>query len=457
MLAPDILLIEDNHALAALYAELLRDGGYTVERAGTAKLGLERMWQAPPRLVLLDVHLPDRSGFDVLRDLQRGGVKQSVAMLTGDARLDLAVEAMRLGARDFIEKPRDIAELCPRVQRLLGDMPEAGAPAQNDTPAQQAIWGESDAIEAARAQIKTASACDLPVFISGEAGSGKALFARAVHEASRFGGKALVTLPCAALREDQIEQELLGVARGGTSANQRQQVGALERARGGTLYLDDVCALPLTAQAHLAAVLKQAEYRPYGQESSLPLDCRIVASADCNADEARAAGKLSPALHAQLQVLRIQAPPLRACGDDVLAIATRLLQSYSNRSGKQFDGFEASASQWLARHPWPGNVRQMQNLLRACVAVCDGPWMRLEDLAYPQHTGADKAPPRIINIRPPSPPRPLWKTEREAIEAAIEYCEGSVPQAAALLEISASTVYRKIKEWQQLELTANCD
>jgi len=462
-----ILVVEDDPALARHYAGFLSEAGYRAETVGTGAEALA--WadaDPPPRGMVLDIRLPDIDGLEVLARVRRQGIPMAVVAITAYGSVNMAVAAMRAGADDFLVKPFDqdrlMVTLRLALERLALRHEVRRLRAETGRHTFHRFLGDSQAMQAVYRTIEAAADSPATVFITGESGTGKELCAEALHGESGRADGPFVALNCGAIPPDLVESELFGHVKGAFTDAIQARAGAVTRADGGTLFLDEVGELPLALQAKLLRFLQTGRVRAVGADSDQPVSCRIVCATNRDPLTEVQAGRFREDLYYRLHVIRIHIPPLRERGADVLDIAGVLLARYTAEEGKSFTGFSAAAESRLRTYAWPGNVRQLENVIRSVVVLNDGDRVEdamLETALAREWRGAVGSiyragvipasghPP--TNDRGPAGIRPLWRVERDAIERAVVLCGGNVPRAAAHLEVSASTIYRKRQVWAE--------
>ncbi|TVP10622.1 sigma-54-dependent transcriptional regulator [Shewanella sp. KCT] len=483
------LLVEDSLSLGALYTEYLRGEGALVTQVNYGEDALRELAQWQPDILVLDIKLPDMSGMDILTQAQAQHPDTVVIMITAHGSIDIAVDAMRAGAFDFLVKPFDAKRLSitlrnARKQRQLVSLVskyENSLPKSN----YMGFIGESLAMQTVYKTIDCVANSKASVFIVGESGTGKEVCAQAVHHAGTRRDGPFIALNCASIPKDLIESEIFGHTKGAFTGAHASREGAASRAHGGTLFLDELCEMDLELQSKLLRFIQTGVFHRVGSAKEEQVDVRFVSATNRDPWEEVKAGRFREDLFYRLHVIPIELPPLRARGKDILLLANKLLAEYSAEEGKVFTELSDEVRQLLLSYPWPGNVRQLQNVIRQVVVLNEGPSVTKEMLpmqivsaaaapaeasqgrvsgaastigqeaiaheTLPQETlaaseGADKAlvtgNDEIV---------PLWIAEKQTIEAAIARCDGNVPKAAALLDISASTIYRKRQSWEEME------
>lgn len=455
-----IWLVEDSAELNDLYTLTLRRGGYTVlPLAGAGALRQAMAANSPCDLLILDIFLPDGEGLGLLTALKEGGFRAPVIVMTGYGSIALAVSAMQAGAGDFLVKPFVPEKLLEAVARGLNarplsdkEMPSAEPVADvkpgGRVPFREFI-GTSPPMQAVYEVIENAARSSATVFITGESGTGKDIAARALHHFSPRSAGPFIALNCAAIPRELMESELFGHVKGAFTGATHDRDGAVTQAHGGTLFLDEIADMDLGLQSKLLRFLQDFTFRPVGSTKTLSANIRLCCATNKDPLAEVKAGRLREDLYYRLHVVPLNMPPLRDRGDDILDLADFFLMKFAREEGKIFTGFDPGAEDALRRYVWPGNVRQLMNVLRH-IAVMRGGARVTAGMLPPEIGGAhgfayvpaDSAPT-------PSGIEPLWVTERRAIEAAIAACGGNVPRAANLLKVSPSTLYRKRAEWEE--------
>ena len=471
---PTVLIVEDTPSMAQLYGAYLDKAGFATSLVADGASALASIQARPPDVVVLDLHLPDMDGRDILARIVASGAATSVVVVTTDASIKVAVEAMRAGAFDFIVKPFSADRLVTTVRNAAARSPvrvESVESASARTSFQGFI-GESTAMKTVYRAIESAAPSNATIFITGESGSGKELCAEAVHHLSRRGKGPFVAINCGAIPKDLIESELFGHLRGSFTGAVADRPGAVKQADGGTLFLDEIGELQIDLQTKLLRFLQTGAFRPVGASRAEQSDLRVICATNRDPAAEVAAGRFREDLYYRLHVVPIALPPLRARGDDVLLIADALLRKYAAEESKGFATLSPSAREALRAYPWPGNVRQLQNVLRNAIVMNTGDTLTAAMLplpARPEET-LDQRIDALRELAAPAAPRaragghsiatdpatwrdiadiiPLEDLERVAMERAVAICEGNVPRAAAFLRVSPSTLYRKRQGWE---------
>nr|WP_245576886.1 sigma-54 dependent transcriptional regulator [Kaistia adipata] len=400
-------------------------------------------------------------GVDELGSLS-GNVSSVIAM-SARGSVHAAVAAMRAGAVDFLPKPFGPAALVDRLEAAIAQWPvakrsdpvvERGAAIAEPAPAAkgsdfESFIGRSAAMAIVYDQIRCIAPSRAPVFVTGESGTGKELCAEAIHNRSGRGGRPFIAINCGAIPKDLMESEIFGHVRGAFTGATETRQGAAELADGGTLFLDEIGEMDLALQAKLLRFIQSGVVQRVGDVTTRRVDVRIVCATHRDPVAEIAAGRFREDLYYRLHVLPIQLPPLRERREDILPLANAFLARYAAEEARGFVGFEPAAAGLMMHYPWPGNVRELQNAVRRMVVLHQGHDVTVAMLPPGIRAGAGPA-----GLGLPSTPRlasgavaPFWEQERAIIESAIEAHAGNIARAAAALEISPSTIYRKRQAW----------
>jgi len=464
---PRVLLIEDNEPQARLYQQYLKQEMIHLTHVGTGEEAKTSISTNPPELVLLDLQLPDMDGQDIQRWIREQGYPCSVIVITGHSSVDIAVEMMRTGVEDFIEKPVNATRLKTTVRNLLDR-----SRLQNLVDVYQSTFerknyhgfiGSSLPMQAVYRIIDAAALSKATVFITGESGTGKEVCAEAIHKQGMRAKQPFIALNCSAIPSDLMESEIFGHVKGAFTGAAVNRDGAATLADGGTLFLDEIGEMSMDLQAKLLRFIQSSSFQKVGSSKQENVDVRFICATNRDPLQAVADGNLREDLYYRLHVVPLHLPPLHERGDDIMEIAHHFLAIYAEEEGKQFSSFSPDVEVILRNYDWPGNVRQLQNVIRNIVVLHDDQCITLAHLPPPINTSlTENKPPQQVRANRLAeitrsdqyePIKPLAKIERESIERAIDICNGNIPKAAALLEVSPSTIYRKIQGWDTDELT----
>jgi two-component system repressor protein LuxO len=462
---PTVLLVEDSGSLAVVYQGYLRQEKARLVHKATGGEAMAFLAEQVPDVVLLDLKLPDMDGMDILKHIHQQGLPCSVVIITAHGSVDVAVDSMRYGAFDFIEKPFNAKRLLVTVRNALERQSLntlVDRYRENfERERYHGFIGASLAMQAVYRIIDSAAASKATVFITGESGTGKEVCAEALHKQSPRKEQPFVALNCAAIPRDLMESEIFGHVKGAFTGAAAERRGAASLADGGTLFLDEICEMDLDLQSKLLRFIQTGSFQKVGSGQVEKVDIRFVCATNRDPWAEVQAGRFREDLLYRLHVIPIDLPPLREREQDVLLIARHFLREYAGEENKAFQRFSPECEQVLLDYAWPGNVRQLLNVIRNVVVLHQGDVVAPEMLPPPLKpsqqpaAGPAKAPP--AGVAPPnnapaaaghSAVLPLWQVEKQAIEQAIALCDGHIPKAASLLEVSASTIYRKLQAWQ---------
>ena len=449
------LIVEDSTTLCAIYEAYLSGLGLEIHAVTSLAEAKKSVSLFRPDFILLDIELPDGNGLDLINEIDSVQPKPVSVVMTGHGS-EWAERALAKGAADFLAKPFDSIRLRVTVQNAmrrkeLNDRIEALSDKRDQLGG---LVGSSSLIRAVYDAVERIAAADGTVLITGESGTGKELAARAVHDLSARAPEPFIVFDCAAISGDAVERELFGEDPKDSSAGWIHR-GLVARANGGTLFLDEIAELDYAAQSLLLRFLESGAFRPIGSDRETAGDVRVIAATNRDPLEEVRAGRLREDLYYRLQVFPVRLPALRERLDDVPVLATLILDRLSIQTGKTFNPLSDEAKRRLSSYAWPGNVRQLENMLRWMTTMLVGNDIEAsiieEAIAQfddsPETAGATLRP-RSAESAFDSPIKPLWLVEKEAIQAAIEASEGNINRAASLLEVAPSTIYRKMQGWR---------
>ena len=436
-----ILVVEDNDTLRRGVARALRESWGCVDEAATGDQALQRIRDVaiePYDVIVTDLRLPGADGVAVLRAARERDVRTSVLLMTAYGTIETAVEAMKGGAFDFVQKPLDLEQLELRVargvdhRRLLHEVRELRAE-QAARHASDQIIGDSVALRAAVGLARRVAPTRSTVLITGETGTGKELIAGLIHRGSPRVDGPLVSVNCAALPETLLESELFGHERGAFTGADARRIGRFEEANGGTLFLDEIGDMSGATQAKLLRALQEQEFHRLGGTRVLRTDARIVSATNQDLEQAIREGRFREDLFFRLNVIRIHLPPLRERSEDLIALAHHFLQRSVRELGRPIRGFSTDALARLRAHSWPGNVRELHNTIERSVLMAEGSRIRAEDLSL---LGADGPGQEEWPLYLPAEGISLREVERRLIVEALRRTGYVQKDAAALLGVS---------------------
>jgi DNA-binding NtrC family response regulator len=426
-----ILIVDDEPFNLDLLEQELADLGYSSERAGDGKQALEKIDKLNPDLVLLDYRMPEMNGIDVLREIRQRKKNLPVIMITAYGTIDVAVEAVKAGADDFVTKPFDSEHLAVVVKKALERSElkqDVEFFADELGGRNQLVAGNSQAMLTLVAAARKAAASKSTVLLLGESGTGKELFARSMHDWSERRLKPFVAINCAGLAKDLLESELFGHEKGAFTGAHQLKKGKIEFAHGGTVFLDEIGDLALELQTKLLRVLQEREFERVGGNTTIAVDLKIIAATSRDLEAAVKAGSFRADLYHRLNVIALTLPPLRQRKEDVAALANYFLQRFALETKKNFSAIADQALEKLCAYDWPGNVRELANVIERAVVLGDGPELTLHHL-----------PARVIGAQPASVPLEasfrdsINSYRRELIVRALAAAQGNRAEAAKAL------------------------
>ncbi len=447
-----VLLVDDSPSLSRTYADQLSRASIDTRCVNTAAEAREAIRRDAPQVLLLDLDLPGGKADEVMRLALEQPDPIGVVVLTSNGSINAAVRAMRDGAHDYVIKPASRARLTEAVITTLDRVKLESAAATAAPGKERARYygfiGSSEPMQAVYAAIDSIAASKATIFVTGESGTGKEVFADAVHRHSGRCKHPFIALNCGAIPRELMESEIFGHVKGAFTGAISERQGAAAMADGGTLFLDEVCELDAALQSKLLRFLQSGAFQKVGGNQLETVDIRIICATNRNPQEEVAAGRFREDLFYRLHVVPVHMPPLRERRGDIGEIAQHLLTQYAGEEGRDFKRFDAGALAALQAYDWPGNVRELQNVVRHVVVLNQGPEATVAMLPPPVGTTEAALQAAAGDSRVNGEVRPLWQVERDAIEHAIAACGGNISKAAAMLEISASTIYRKKQAWE---------
>jgi len=443
-----IMVVEDDpHARQGL-SDLLSAWGYETEAAGDGAEALEKIEAFNPAVVISDLRMPQVTGMELLRQLHDAHPGLCFIMLTGQGTIEEAVEATKLGAYNFLEKPVDPKKLQVELRNCLARQEserqlEVAHRRLRDLGVLGSLVGRSAKMQEVMRLIGMVAPSSASVLITGETGTGKELAARTLHELSPRQAQPFVAVNCAAIPESLMESEIFGHEKGSFTGAVERRIGCFELADAGTLLLDEIGEMPPGTQAKLLRVLEDSKVRRLGSKSEISVDVRVLAATNKVPEEAVAQGQLRRDLYFRLNVVHVALPPLREHLDDLPDLAAALLESLNRKHGRTVKGISPEVLQALHRCTWPGNVRELRNALERALVTCSGEILEKVNL------GLDFGPPVVAVARAGLRLRPgmtVAEAQRRLIQETLAFTQNNKTRAAELLGISLKTVYNKLKE-----------
>jgi DNA-binding NtrC family response regulator len=444
-----ILVAEDDTATHEEWSELLASWGYQVAVADDGDKALELIKTFDPHILLTDIQMPGRDGLQLLRDINELGLRLATVVISGEGDVPEAVAAIKLGALDYMRKPIDP----PHLRQLLKTLTDYIDTREENRLLRRRLsevgvlglmFGKSMAMRRVIASLEQLADSSASVVITGESGTGKEMAARTIHDLSRRRNAPYIGINCAAMPDTLIESELFGHERGAFTGADRRKEGCFELANGGTLLLDELAEMKIELQAKLLRVIEEQRLRRVGGTTEVPLDVRVLAASNRDMERAVKEGRLREDLFYRLSVFSITMPPLRDRIEDVPLLVDSFIRYYAERDRKQITGADEETLNALRSHPWPGNVRQLRNVIERALVISKGQLITLADLPA-EFRSAAKSESGQFPVRLGAT---VDDVERELITRTIEFAGGNKTRAAEILGISAKTLYNKLERYE---------
>jgi DNA-binding NtrC family response regulator len=442
-----ILVVDDDPYIQEALGDRLESLGYGVMRASDGNQALEIIDHQDPQMVFLDIEMPGMKGLDVLREIRKREKDFPVVMITAYGSVDLAVEAMKEGAYDFIPKPFKAGHIALVVDKALERQRlrrEKEVLSEEVDRRYRLVAGTSAKLNTVISAAKKVAASKSTILLLGESGTGKELFARAIHNWSERKDRPFVAINCVGLSKELLESELFGHEKGAfTGANQLKR-GKIELANGGTVFLDEVGDISEELQTKLLRFLQEREFDRVGGNQLIRVDVRIIAATNRNLDAAVKAGRFREDLYYRINVVPILLPPLRGRKEDVPALAQFFMQRFSNESKKNFTEISQEAMETLTGYDWPGNVRELANVIERAVVLGQPPTIQIEDLSPGIVAAEAEVDSRLMS---PSYHESVDEYRREVIVNALAQTQGNRAAAARLLGLQRSYLLKLMKSF----------
>ncbi|MEX2379781.1 MAG: sigma-54 dependent transcriptional regulator [Vicingaceae bacterium] len=447
-----ILIIDDEVDICQLLCKFLEKKGYDCNYSSTAKKGLEQLKKEDFHLVLLDFRLPDMDGTEALKAIRTLNPSIKVIIITGYSDVKTAVECIKLGASEYVTKPIHPEEILHSVKSSLADKSrETPKNEQNghEAPTQKPfIEGKSSQSQKIQQLIKLLAPTNMSVIIEGESGTGKEMVANAIHQKSNRAKGPFVAIDCGALPKELAASELFGHLKGSFTGAINDKVGHFEEAKGGTLFLDEIGNLSYENQVKLLRVLQERKIKRIGDTKLINIDVRIIVASNESLEEKVKAGDFREDLYYRLNEFMIELPPLRQRGDDILTFAEHFLSESNRELKRSFEGFDKEAKQIISSYNWPGNLREMKNVIKRAVLL--GENSKIQALDFPlevrspssKENGFDDTEP-ISDLKSVAE-----RAERKAILKVLEQTNYNKTQAAKTLNVDRKTLYNKMENYE---------
>ncbi len=446
-----VLLVDDEEKILKTLGRALRDEGHLVTTAANARDGQRLLVEHSFDLLVIDYRMPDRSGMDVVRELVAttpDSERPAIVVMTAHGSVESAVEAMKLGAQDYLQKPFEVDELLLTARRALA-VQRARTELTYLRSERDADFGHYGIIGRSKAMIDISKRIELvaqsrsTVLLTGETGTGKELVARAIHDRSQQRHRPLIKVNCAAIPETLIESELFGHVRGAFTGALSAKKGRFALADGGTIFLDEIATLGPAVQSKLLRVLQEREFEPLGSERTERVDVRVIAATNRDLRAMTTEGRFQEDLYYRLHVIPIDLPPLRQRLDDLPALVDHFVQKFSQRLGKRITGVDDTAMAELRRYHWPGNVRELENTIERAVVLTTGPRLTPDTVWVMGATAAPLAGLPSLRLH-----QNVEWVERETIRRALEQSRGVKKDAAELMGLSQRALSHYLSKYR---------
>src|SRR6188508_407403 len=445
-----ILIADDHDALRRGLVRALTEAGHDVDEAPNGNAAIEKLHESYYDVVLSDLKMGGSDGIEVLKTTKALHPTTNVILMTAFGTVNTAVEAMKIGAFDYVQKPFEIEEMELKVEKALEHRRlkheiDYLRHEQQDIYDFDHIVGASGALQSVLAIVKKVARSNSTVLVRGETGTGKELIAGAIHHNSNRANRAFVKVNCAALQENLLESELFGHEKGAFTSADKQRIGRFEQADGGTLFLDEIGDMSPSTQAKILRVLQEHEFERLGGTRTLRVDVRLVAATNRDLAGMVQSGHFREDLYYRLNVVSIEMPPLRERKDDIVPLASSFIRKFAAELKKRIDGLEPDAQKLLMRYNWPGNIRELENTIERAMLLAEGHAIAAHDLRLGEVQTTGNGRDQAATVKIPPTGIPLEDIERHALVEALKMSNWIQKDAAELLSISPRVMNYKIK------------
>lgn len=447
-----VLVVDDDDAHRGMLRMMLKSWGYTVEEAADGDEAVEKVHAKAFDAVLTDVRMGKVNGIEAMKQILSYNPSLPVILMTAYSSVETAVDALRIGAYDYLIKPLDFDALKETLNKAI-EHSRLGVENRelrrqfSEENASTEILGRSPAITSMLSMIRTVAPTEATVLITGESGTGKELVARALHAQSLRKDEPLVTVNCAALAETLLESELFGHEKGAFTGADKRREGRFKQADRGTLFLDEIGEMPIGVQAKLLRALQQGEIQRVGSDKSEHVDVRVIAATNRDLRKEVEERRFREDLYFRLNVISLEVPPLRQRKEDIPLLAAHFLSHYAERNHKNVKGFSAQCMDMLLHYDWPGNVRELQNAVERAVILCTGEYVTGPELPVNIAKLAAEAMPNSSEVSSSLAGLPLEEVERRAIEETLRETGDNKSAAARKLGITRATLHKKLRKY----------
>ena len=441
-----ILIIDDEPIIRKLLARMMELEGYEVFQAADRASGLKLLTAKTPQLVLCDVFLPDGNGVEMVKEIKELQPETEVILLTAHGNIPDGVQAIKNGAFDYITKGDDNNKIIPIISRAMEKINSRPVQPSGSTvvPVRESafdtVLGHSRGLQQVIQLARKVAVTDVPVLLTGETGTGKEVFAQAIHNGSARAKQPFVAINCSAFSKELLESEIFGHKAGAFTGALKDKKGLFEEANHGTIFLDEIGEMAYGLRAKLLRVLETGEYIKVGDTKPTKIDVRIVSATNRNLKEEIANSNFREDLYFRLSVFHLHLPPLRERREDIPELAAAFLKFFAAKMGKQVKGFAADCQAWMQSYAWPGNVRELRNVIERALIICDD-YITLDDMPL------DFRSSTLSGSAADGDDFELAEAEHRHIQRVLQYTKGNKAEAARLLKIGLTTLYRKIEEY----------
>ncbi len=445
-----ILIADDHDPLRRTLARAFTDAGHEVDEAANGNAAIELLHSGSYDVILSDLKMGGSDGLDVLRSAKTLHPSAAVILMTAFGSIGTAVEAMKIGAFDYVQKPFEIEEMEVKIEKALEMRRlryeiEYLRHTQKDIYNFDSIVGASGSLQKVLGIVRKVARSNTTILIRGETGTGKELIAGAIHHNSPRAGRNFVKVNCAALQENLLESELFGHEKGAFTGADKQRIGRFEQADGGTIFLDEVGDMSANTQAKILRVLQEHEFERLGGTRTIKVDVRVIAATNRNLPTMVAVGQFREDLFYRLNVVSVEMPPLRDRKDDIPALVAWFIRKFSGELKRKIDGIAPDAQKLLMRHNWPGNIRELENAIERAVLLTEGQTITAEDLRLGETIAVGGDPAAAPAVRIPPTGIALDEIERQSLVEALRMCNWIQKDAAELLQVTPRVMNYKIK------------
>ncbi len=441
-----ILIIDDEPIIRKLLARMMELEGYEVFQAADRASGLKLLTAKTPQLVLCDVFLPDGNGVEMVKEIKELQPETEVILLTAHGNIPDGLQAFKNGAFVYITKGDDNNKIIPIISRAMEKINSRPVQPSGSTvvPVRESafdtVLGHSRGLQQVIQLARKVAVTDVPVLLTGETGTGKEVFAQAIHNGSARAKQPFVAINCSAFSKELLESEIFGHKAGAFTGALKDKKGLFEEANHGTIFLDEIGEMAYGLQAKLLRVLETGEYIKVGDTKPTKIDVRIVSATNRNLKEEIANSNFREDLYFRLSVFHLHLPPLRERREDIPELAAAFLKFFAAKMGKQVKGFAADCQAWMQSYAWPGNVRELRNVIERALIICDD-YITLDDMPL------DFRSSTLSGSAADGDDFELAEAEHRHIQRVLQYTKGNKAEAARLLKIGLTTLYRKIEEY----------